>query len=83
MAYPLDITLRVLELVADTKGITIENIPEYVDLCEYLTCIDMNCYAQSPIDHKDVFDTYSRVLTQVIPECTIKPMDFHRRCQKI
>ena len=81
--YPIDKTLRVLELVADTKGMALDDVPEYVSLCEYLTCIDMNLNDQLPFAHDEVFEVYQKVFTQVMPECPGNAMDFHRRCQKI
>ena len=80
---PLDKTLRVLELIADARGFELESIPEYVSLCECLTCLDMGLDDQTPFPYEEAETVYQSVFKQVMIESPMDAMEFHRRCQKL
>lgn len=79
--YPLDHTLRALEKIMDAKGRRIEDIPEYVALCEYLTCLDWGDTDNLPIAHDELLDTYRNLIAKAAPVWIGSEMEFHRHCQ--
>jgi hypothetical protein len=80
--YPLDKTLHALERMADFRGLELESIPEYVSLCECLTCLEMGLDDQAPFPYDEIETVYRSVFKQVVVGARMDAMEFHRRCQQ-
>lgn len=81
--FPIDITLKTLEDLADRRGIVLEDIPEYMQICTYLTCLDFDDKEGLPFTHNELFDKFKKLIAHALPEYTNHEMEFHRICQEM
>ena len=77
---PIDRTLKALEDIADSKGLKLEDVDGYVDLCKFLTDLEYN---ESPewISKVEAFKTLERIVDYVAPGWAGHVWEFHARCQ--
>lgn len=74
---PIDYTLKALERSADEKGLNLEDVPGYIELCEFLTDIELG---DQPRDwHTNA--VLKALIAHVLPCWSGHEMEFHRRCQ--
>lgn len=77
---PIDRTLKALEDIADTKGLKLEDVPGYVELCEFLTDIEDNEPTEW-VSSAEAFETLKRIIAYVAPGWVGHEMEFHWKCQ--
>lgn len=77
---PIDYTLKALECTADEKGLALEDVSGYVELCAFLTDLEFG----DPTDWisgVEAFEILKRIIAYVSPEWVGSEMEFHRKCQ--
>ena len=78
---PIDHTLCTLERIAHSKGLQLEDVSGYVELCEFLTAIE---YGEQPltwISKQDTLEILKRIITYVAPGWIGRELEFHLSCQ--
>ena len=77
---PIDYTLKALERTADEKGLALEDVPGYVELCAFLTDLELN----EPtvwIGGIEAFEVLKRIIAYIAPDWVGSEMEFHWKCQ--
>lgn len=81
MIRPIDRTLVVLEHTADRKGLKLEDVAGYSELCSFLSDLDVDGYSTAQFDKADCLEVLRRLIEYIAPEWSDDPMVFHRNCQ--
>ena len=77
---PIDYTLKALERTADEKGLALEDVPGYVELCAFLTDLELNEPTEW-ISGIEAFEVLKRIIAYIAPDWVGSEMEFHRKCQ--
>ena len=78
---PIDYTLKALERSADEKGLKLEDVPGYIELCEFLTDIEFGDQPRNWHTKEDSLAVLKALIAHVLPCWSGHEMEFHRRCQ--
>lgn len=71
---PIDKALYELEKVADTKGLHLEDVPHYVELCSFLTDLDVFGVSDEPLTKQECLDILCNCIKHVFPSMTTNPV---------
>ena len=77
---PIDYTLKALERTADEKGLALEDVAGYVELCAFLTDLEFN-ESTEWISGIEAFEILKRIIAYIAPDWVGSEMEFHRKCQ--
>ena len=78
---PIDYTLRALERTADEKGLQLEDVPGYVELCEFLTDIDLGIQPSDWHSKERTLEVLKALIAYVVPGWVGSEIEFHQKCQ--
>lgn len=78
---PIDHTLKALERSADEGGLKLEDVPGYIELCEFLTDIDLGIQPRDWHSKERTLEVLKALVAYVLPCWSGREMEFHRRCQ--
>lgn len=81
---PLDYTLKALELIADQKGLQLEDVDGYVSLCKFLTDLESKEASNQPIEwvsKEETFQILKKLIAYVTPIWVGHEWEFHNKCQ--
>lgn len=78
---PIDHTLKALERIADEKGLQLEDVAGYVELCEFLTAIDLGEQPQDWHSKERTLEVLKALIAYVAPGWSGHEMEFHLKCQ--
>lgn len=78
---PIDRTLKVLEMVADHKGLRLEDVEGYVPLCEFLTDLELDGCSSKGFGREDCLKVLKALVAYVLPSFVGCEMAFHMSCQ--
>lgn len=78
---PIDHTLKALESIADEKGRALEDVPGYVELCEFLTDIEFGDQPRNWHTKEDSLAVLKAIIAYVAPGWVGHEMEFHQKCQ--
>ena len=71
---PIDKALYELEKVADTKGLYLEDVLGYAELCEFLTDLDIYGCSTKDFTKEDCLNVLKACIVHVFPTLTDNPM---------
>lgn len=71
---PIDKALYELEKVADTKGLHLEDVLGYVELCEFLTDLDVYGCSDKGFYREDCVNVLKACIVHVFPNLSKDPM---------
>ena len=77
---PIDYTLKALERTADEKGLALEDVTGYVELCAFLTDLEFGDPTEW-ISGVEAFEILKRIIAYVAPGWIGSEMEFHQKCQ--
>lgn len=80
---PIDRTLKVLEIIADSKGLKLEDVEGYTTLCQFLTDLDLDGCSKLNFTKADTLRVLKRLIAYVTPSWAEMPMEFHQMCQPV
>lgn len=81
---PIDKALYELEKVADTKGLYLEDVLGYVELCEFLTDLDIYGCSTKGFDKAACVDVLKACIVHVFPTLADNPMWwFHHKIVEV
>lgn len=78
---PLDNTLYVLEKIADSKGLQLEDVPGYLDLCKFITDVEFNEVNITWQSKEATMSTLRAIIAYVAPSWVGHEAEFHMQCQ--
>lgn len=71
---PIDKALFELEKVADKKGLYLEDVPGYVDLCSFLSDLDVFGCSTGDFDKAKCLEVLKACIVHVFPSLSENPM---------
>lgn len=77
---PIDRTLKCLEIIADHKGLRLEDVDGYTELCSFLSDLDVYGYSTG-FSRADCLRVLKALIAHVCPSWVGCEMEFHRACQ--
>lgn len=78
---PIDHTLKALEDIADSKDLKLEDVPGYVELCEFLTAVEVGDQPRNWHTKEDSLAVLKALIAYVAPGWVGHEMEFHQKCQ--
>lgn len=83
-ARPIDKALYELEKAGDTKGLHLEDVPGYVELCDFLTDLDVFGCSRAGFDRDRCIDILSACIVHIFPNLKDAPMWwFHNKIMNV
>ena len=80
---PIDYTLKALERSADEKGLKLEDVPGYVEFCEFLTDIELGEQPAEWHSKERSLEVLKALIAYVLPGWVGHEMEFHHKCQPV
>ena len=78
---PIDHTLKALERSAEENGHKLEDVPGYIELCEFLADIEIDGCSDKPFDKAACLKVLKDLIAYVLPCWVGHEIEFHQKCQ--
>ena len=78
---PIDRTLKAPERSADEKGLRLEDVPGYCDLCAFLADIEIDGSSTMQFSREACLVVLKALIAHVLPCWVGREMEFHMSCQ--